>query len=50
MVILGRRRGEDACAHNLPLTGIYKGNFAQVLVYAIFLAVSVFGFRVHVHC
>ncbi len=34
MVISGRRRGGDACTHNLPLTGIYKGIFAQVVVYA----------------
>ncbi len=27
MVISGRRQGGDACTHNLPLTGIYKGFF-----------------------
>ncbi len=35
MVISGRRRGGDVCTHNLPLTGIYKGIFAQVVVYAL---------------
>ena len=29
-------RGGDACAHNLPLTGIYKVNSAQVLAYERF--------------
>ncbi len=36
MLISGRSRGGDAHTHNLPLTGIYKGIFAQVLVYAWF--------------
>ncbi len=36
MVISVRNRGEDARMHNLPLTGIYKGIFAQVLAYACF--------------
>ncbi len=31
-VISGRSRGGDVCTHNLPLTGIYKGIFAQVHV------------------
>ncbi len=34
MVILGRSRGGDAHMHNLPKTVIYKGVFAQFLVYA----------------
>ncbi len=29
-MISGRSRGGDARTHNLPLTGIYKGIFAQV--------------------
>ncbi len=29
MVILGRSQGGEARAHNLPLTGIYKGSFAH---------------------
>ncbi len=33
MVILGRSRGGDARTHNRPLTGIYKGIYAQVLMF-----------------
>ncbi len=33
MVILGRSRGGDAHTHNLPLTGVYKGIFVQVLAF-----------------
>ncbi len=37
VVISGRRRGGDAGTHNLPLAGIYKGIFEQVLAYACFI-------------
>ncbi len=33
MVISRKSQGGDARTHNLPLTGIYKGIFAQVLAY-----------------
>ncbi len=48
-------RGGNVCAHNLPLTGIYKLNVAQVLAYKrfhkseYFFAYAILGFRSHVH-
>ncbi len=36
MVISARSRGGDARTHNLPLTEIYKGIFAQVPAYTGF--------------
>ncbi len=36
MVISGRSRGGDARKRYLPLSGIYKGIFAQVLAYVWF--------------
>ncbi len=36
MVISGRSRDGDARTHTFPLTGIYKGIFAQVQAYTWF--------------
>ncbi len=40
MVISGRSRGGDARTHDLPLTGIYKGMFADFLLFILLIANS----------